>query len=75
MMWHWHVPASTLVALSAFVLSAAANPMPNNVTGDYIGVHDPTMCKDNTGKYFLFDTGKGLQTRTSTNRVDWKYEG
>ena len=66
--------ASSLVALS-LSFSALAFPAPNKVTGDYIGVHDPTICKDDTGKYFLFATGNGIEIRTSADRVDWKLEG
>lgn len=42
--------AGALLALAGY---AVAQVGPGKVTGD-ISVHDPTMCKDNTGTYFIF---------------------
>ncbi|KAI0784576.1 glycoside hydrolase family 43 protein [Abortiporus biennis] len=47
---------------------------PGTVTGD-TAVHDPTMCKDNSGKYWVFSTGVGLEIRTSTDRTAWTKVG
>lgn len=47
---------------------------PGKVTGD-TAVHDPTICKDSVGKYWLFSTGKGLLIKTSTDRTAWKSAG
>ncbi|KAI0030562.1 arabinanase [Vararia minispora EC-137] len=54
---------------------ASAYPNPGLVTGDITGVHDPTLCRDNSGKYWLFSTGTGIQIRTSTDRTAWTYIG
>ncbi|TDL15585.1 secreted arabinase [Rickenella mellea] len=61
------------VTLSAVVLTHAVVG-PGKVTGD-TAVHDPTMCKDNTGKYWAFSTGTGLDIRTSTDRTAWTRVG
>ncbi|GLB38305.1 putative glycosyl hydrolase 43 family protein [Lyophyllum shimeji] len=47
---------------------------PGTVTGN-TAVHDPTMCKDNTGKYFVFSTAVGIEIRTSTDRIAWTLIG
>jgi arabinan endo-1,5-alpha-L-arabinosidase len=44
------------------------------VTGN-TAVHDPTMCKDNSGKYFVFSTAVGIEIRTSTDRTAWTLVG
>ncbi|KAI3621305.1 arabinan endo--alpha-l-arabinosidase [Moniliophthora roreri] len=65
------------VALTSGLFLAAvvgAVPGPGPVTGN-IAVHDPTMCKDKNGKYWLFATGKGIPIRSSATRVDFKLEG
>jgi len=43
----------SLAVLSALATIAQAQADPRNVSGD-IAVHDPTLCKDKNGKYFLF---------------------
>ncbi|KAL5508659.1 hypothetical protein ACEPAH_6278 [Sanghuangporus vaninii] len=64
--------------LSLLLLATAgvslAQVGPGVVTGD-TSVHDPTICKDASGKYFIFSTGKGLEIRTSTDRTAWTLEG
>ena len=67
---YWLSPL--VVLLLAGVSSAVVGP--GVVTGD-TSVHDPTMCKDNSGKYFVFSTGVGLEIRTSTDRTAWTFEG
>lgn len=47
---------------------------PGVVTGN-TAVHDPTMCKDSSGKYFVFSTGVGLEIRTSPDRVAFTFVG
>ncbi|KAF9042310.1 arabinanase [Panaeolus papilionaceus] len=47
---------------------------PQHVTGD-TAVHDPTMCKDSSGVYYVFSTARGLEIRTSKDRIDWKLIG
>lgn len=64
---------SSLVLLALSGLSSAYVG-PGVVTGD-TSVHDPTICKDDSGKYFVFSTGTGLEIRTSTDRTAWTYEG
>ncbi|PPQ79651.1 hypothetical protein CVT24_010247 [Panaeolus cyanescens] len=51
-----------------------AAPAPEKVTGNTT-LHDPTMCKDDSGTYFLFSSGPGIQIRTSKDRVNWKALG
>ncbi|KAF8149535.1 secreted arabinase [Crassisporium funariophilum] len=47
---------------------------PGVVTGN-TAVHDPTMCKDKNGKYFIFSTAPGIEIRTSTDRTAWTLAG
>ncbi|KAI0078239.1 glycoside hydrolase family 43 protein [Panus rudis PR-1116 ss-1] len=54
--------------------AATAVVGPGKVTGD-TSVHDPTICKDGSGKYWLFSTGVGLEIRTSTDRTAWTKVG
>lgn len=44
-----------LSILTTFALAGVARAVvgPGVVTGN-TAVHDPTMCKDNSGKYFVF---------------------
>ena len=44
---------TSLAILSALATFAQAQVGPDMVSGN-IAVHDPTLCKDNNGKYFLF---------------------
>jgi arabinan endo-1,5-alpha-L-arabinosidase len=44
---------TSLAILSALAGVAQAQVGPYDVSGD-VAVHDPTLCKDNNGKYFLF---------------------
>ncbi|KAF8678779.1 Glycosyl hydrolases family 43 [Rhizoctonia solani] len=64
------------VALSALSLVSGvlAYPWPGRVTGS-LDVHDPTMCRDSAGKWFLFSTGVGIPIRTSTDRINWTLVG
>ncbi|VDB96680.1 unnamed protein product [Peniophora sp. CBMAI 1063] len=64
---------SALVSL-ALAAVATAYPNPGKVTGN-VNVHDPTMCRDSAGKYWLFSTGVGIEIRTSTDRTAWTYVG
>ncbi|KAK7683018.1 hypothetical protein QCA50_013690 [Cerrena zonata] len=57
-----------LGVLSLVITACQAVVGPGRVTGD-TAVHDPTMCKDNSGKYWVFSTGPGLEIRTSTDRI------
>ncbi|KAG7088888.1 hypothetical protein E1B28_012835 [Marasmius oreades] len=61
-----------LALIIAAVVSAV--PGPGVVTGD-TAVHDPTMCKDKNGKYWVFSTGQGIPIRSSTDRTAFKLEG
>ncbi|KAL0960854.1 hypothetical protein HGRIS_005870 [Hohenbuehelia grisea] len=47
---------------------------PGVVTGN-TAVHDPTMCKDSRGTYFVFSTAPGIEIRTSTDRTAWTLVG
>ncbi|KAF8671175.1 Glycosyl hydrolases family 43 [Rhizoctonia solani] len=64
----------TLSALSLVGYVLAAYPNPGKVTGS-IDVHDPSICRDSAGKYFLFSTAPGIAVRTSTDRTNWSYVG
>ncbi|KAI5117913.1 hypothetical protein M0805_003605 [Coniferiporia weirii] len=68
MNWSWSL------AILALVGSGYAYPNPGVVTGD-TEVHDPTLCKDSSGTYFLYSTGVGIEIRTSTDRIAWTYAG
>ncbi|KAF9496069.1 glycoside hydrolase family 43 protein [Pleurotus eryngii] len=61
---------------SITVFTAVSNAVvgPGVVTGNTV-VHDPTMCKDSSGKWFVFSTAPGLEIRTSTDRVAWTLVG
>ncbi|EJD00720.1 glycoside hydrolase family 43 protein [Fomitiporia mediterranea MF3/22] len=63
------------LAFLAYAGVSSAYPNPGLVTGDINPVHDPTLCRDNTGKYFLFSTATGIEIRTSTDRIAWTLEG
>ncbi|PAV20629.1 glycoside hydrolase family 43 [Pyrrhoderma noxium] len=65
---------SFVYVLLAAVESCLAVVGPGKVTGD-TAVHDPTMCKDNAGTYFVFSTGTGIEIRTSTDRTAWTKTG
>ncbi|KIJ49748.1 glycoside hydrolase family 43 protein [Sphaerobolus stellatus SS14] len=58
--------------LAPLVTRAQVNP--GKVTGD-VTVADPSLCKDNSGKYFLFSTAPGIEIRTSTDRTAWTLAG
>ncbi|KAF9568809.1 glycoside hydrolase family 43 protein [Agrocybe pediades] len=47
---------------------------PGVVTGN-TAVHDPTMCKDNSGTYYVFSTAVGIEIRTSKDRTAWTLIG
>ncbi|KAF8750539.1 Glycosyl hydrolases family 43 [Rhizoctonia solani] len=64
----------TLSTLSLVGYVLAAYPNPGKVTGS-IDVHDPSICRDSAGKYFLFSTAPGIAVRTSTDRTNWSYVG
>ncbi|KZV75680.1 glycoside hydrolase family 43 protein [Peniophora sp. CONT] len=62
------------IAVLAFSSLAWAYPNPGTVTGN-IDVADPTLCKDDSGTYFLFSTAPGIEIRTSTDRTAWTLRG
>lgn len=64
------LPILVTVALT----SVARAVGPGVVTGN-TAVHDPTMCKDKNGKYFVFSTAPGIEIRTSTDRTAWSLVG
>ncbi|KAF8889230.1 secreted arabinase [Mucidula mucida] len=63
-----------LVLVAGVVASVNAYVGPGVVTGD-TAVHDPTMCKDSSGTYFVFSTAPGIAIRTSTDRTAFSYLG
>ncbi|TFK70403.1 secreted arabinase [Pluteus cervinus] len=65
-----------LSLLSALILAklTLAQVGPGVVTGN-TAVHDPTICKDSAGKYFIFSTAPGIEIRTSTDRTAWTLVG
>ncbi|KAI0785424.1 glycoside hydrolase family 43 protein [Irpex lacteus] len=62
------------LSLLAVAASVLAFPEPGFVTGD-TRVHDPTLCKDASGTYFVFSTATGLEIRTSPDRTSWTLIG
>lgn len=48
-------------------------PSPVALQGD-LHAHDPSLIKAD-GTYYVFSTGGGLQVRSSTNLIDWQYDG
>ncbi|KAI5117914.1 hypothetical protein M0805_003606 [Coniferiporia weirii] len=66
--WSWSLAILALVGLSF------AYPNPEAVTGN-TDLHDPTLCKDDSGTYFLYSTGVGIEIRTSTDRTAWTFVG
>ncbi|HZM74456.1 MAG TPA: arabinan endo-1,5-alpha-L-arabinosidase [Candidatus Limnocylindrales bacterium] len=67
--------AGLALALSLPASASAAYPNPGRVTGDTVGVHDPTMIKASNGSYILISTGNWLEIRTSTDRVNFRRIG
>ncbi|KAF8518072.1 glycoside hydrolase family 43 protein [Gautieria morchelliformis] len=61
----------TLLVSPVFLL---AQPNPQPVTGS-TNAHDPSICKDNHGTYWLFTTSVGIEIRTSTDRIAWSFIG
>ncbi|KAF9485856.1 glycoside hydrolase family 43 protein [Pholiota conissans] len=68
---HWL--SSSLFSLALAGLSQAVVG-PGTVTGN-TAVHDPTMCKDSSGTYFVFSTAPGIEIRTSKDRTAWTLIG
>jgi len=60
------------VSLLLFLTSAAQDNL-NPLKGD-IRVHDPVMIKEGN-RYYVFHTGKGISTKTSTDKINWKRAG
>ncbi|PPR07108.1 hypothetical protein CVT24_010944 [Panaeolus cyanescens] len=56
------------------LLAVQAQVGPGYVTGN-TAVHDPTMCKDNSGTYYIFSTAPGIEIRTSKDRTAWTLIG
>ncbi|KAJ3878990.1 arabinanase [Lentinula edodes] len=63
-----------LLSLSALSSVVKAVVGPGVVTGN-TAVHDPTMCKDDKGTYYVFSTGVGIEIRTSPDRTAWTLAG
>ncbi|KIY63299.1 glycoside hydrolase family 43 protein [Cylindrobasidium torrendii FP15055 ss-10] len=59
---------SKLLSVVSAAASVYAYVGPGAVTGD-TATHDPTMCKDASGTYFLFATAPGISITTSTDRT------
>ncbi|CUA73952.1 arabinan endo-1,5-alpha-L-arabinosidase [Rhizoctonia solani] len=67
-------PSTIVLSALSFVSTVLAYPGPGYVTGS-LDVHDPSMCRDSSGKYFLFSTGVNIPIRTSTDRINWTLVG
>ena len=67
--------AGLALALTLATSASAAYPNPGRVTGDTVGVHDPTMIKASNGSYILISTGNWLEIRTSTDRINFRRVG
>lgn len=61
-------------ALGVLAAATSAYPNPGKVSGS-TQVHDPTMCKNSAGTYFVFGTGKGIPILTSSDRVTFTSAG
>lgn len=62
------------LALLSFATFGYAVVGPGVVTGN-TAVHDPTMCKDNSGKWFVFCTSTGpilLRLREAYTQLNYK---
>jgi len=57
----------------AAALAPIAAPAGAPLTGELF-VHDPSTVVKENGRYFLFSTGDGIVTKSSTNRVHWQRE-
>ncbi|KAK4698209.1 hypothetical protein P7C70_g8076, partial [Phenoliferia sp. Uapishka_3] len=57
-----------------YIEKRATWPNPGAVKGDTTGIHDPSVVKV-SGKYFLYGTGVGIPTWTSTDRITWTAVG
>ncbi|KIM26593.1 glycoside hydrolase family 43 protein [Serendipita vermifera MAFF 305830] len=68
------LPAISIAIIGLLSHAVAAYPNPGAVSGS-IDVHDPTICRDSSGKWFLFATAPGISIRTSTDRINWSYVG
>ncbi|KAL8292069.1 hypothetical protein RQP46_001535 [Phenoliferia psychrophenolica] len=66
--------------------SAPVYPSPNHVSGNYSGIHDPSIVKTPEGGYLIYGSGGwtsytgepvglGIPTWSSPDRVAWKHEG
>ncbi|KAF9484754.1 arabinanase [Pholiota conissans] len=67
--------SSLLSAVTFSILTlAAVYPPPQAVTGN-TAVHDPTICQDQHGTYFVFCTAPGIEIRTSKDRKNWALIG
>ncbi|KAG6907857.1 hypothetical protein DXG01_007121 [Tephrocybe rancida] len=64
--------SSPLILASLAVVARAVGP--GTVSGN-TAVHDPSMCKDSSGKWFVFSTAVGIEIRTSTDRTAWTLVG
>jgi len=60
------------ILLLLFVISGTAQYV-NPLKGD-IGVHDPVMIKQGS-MYYVFATGRLIQYKTSTDRINWTARG
>ncbi|TCD60033.1 hypothetical protein EIP91_010854 [Steccherinum ochraceum] len=69
---HFFTLFSLLFSLTC--VSNAQWPDPRPLTGD-TAVHDPTICKDNSGTYWVFATGTRLTIKTSKDLTNWTSEG
>ncbi|KIM26595.1 glycoside hydrolase family 43 protein [Serendipita vermifera MAFF 305830] len=79
------LPAISIAIVGLLSHAVVAYPNPGAVSGS-IDVHDPTICRDSSGKWFLFATASegltslildspGISIRTSTDRINWSYVG
>ncbi|EUC65260.1 arabinan endo-1,5-alpha-L-arabinosidase, partial [Rhizoctonia solani AG-3 Rhs1AP] len=59
--------AIAISTLSLVSSALAAFPNPGKVSGS-VDVHDPAICRNSAGKWFLFSTAPGIGIRTSTDR-------
>ncbi|RDB17969.1 Extracellular endo-alpha-(1-_5)-L-arabinanase 1 [Hypsizygus marmoreus] len=64
-----------LSILTTLALAGVSRAVGHGLVTGNTAVHDPTMCKDNSGKWFVFSTAPGIEIRTSIDRTAWTLVG
>ena len=62
--------AGALLVAALSAAGAAANFVPQVLTGQTF-IHDPSTIVKEGGRYYIFGTGPGIRSKTSTNLLHW----